>query len=88
MIKMKGMAFRYMWVYSKEDTMAHTLLQSPGPSTLSVQGPGLIPLSVWDMFKLVHLGPHLQASYPPPKIYLNSLTMKHRLLASEWLTFK
>ena len=22
-IKMKGMVFRYMWVYSKEDTMAH-----------------------------------------------------------------
>ena len=21
---MKGMVFRYMWVYSKEDTMAHT----------------------------------------------------------------
>ena len=24
MIKTKGMVFRYMWVYSKEDTMAHT----------------------------------------------------------------
>ena len=24
MMKMKGMVFRYMWVYSKEDTMAHT----------------------------------------------------------------
>ena len=23
-IQMKGMVFRYMWVYSKEDTMAHT----------------------------------------------------------------
>ena len=23
-IKTKGMVFRYMWVYSKEDTMAHT----------------------------------------------------------------
>ena len=23
-IKKKGMVFRYMWVYSKEDTMAHT----------------------------------------------------------------
>ena len=23
-IKMKGMVFRYTWVYSKEDTMAHT----------------------------------------------------------------
>ena len=23
-MKMKGMVFRYMWVYSKEDTMAHT----------------------------------------------------------------
>ena len=24
MIKTKGMVFRYTWVYSKEDTMAHT----------------------------------------------------------------
>ena len=24
MMKTKGMVFRYMWVYSKEDTMAHT----------------------------------------------------------------
>ena len=23
-MKMKGMVFRYTWVYSKEDTMAHT----------------------------------------------------------------
>ena len=23
-MKTKGMVFRYMWVYSKEDTMAHT----------------------------------------------------------------
>ena len=23
-IKMQGMVFRYTWVYSKEDTMAHT----------------------------------------------------------------
>ena len=25
MIATKGMVFRYTWVYSKEDTMAHTL---------------------------------------------------------------